>query len=435
MKSINEVDLLPKFTLMKCVTAFTLLIFAFSFLHTFAQQNHFIYFQTENKQPFYIKLDNKIFSSSSSGYLILSKLTAGNYTIKFGSPKNEWPEQSVNYKLYKDAGFVFKNMGENGWGLYNLQSSEMLMAERALPTNTVAQETRDDDFSKMLANVVNDSTIKEKDVDVKDEVEQVKKEDVVVEMPQASPESTVVPAKNSIIKRNLKIKNKDGVELVYIDEYDNKKDTVRIFVPAEKLFEKNIKTSTETLTQIDKEIDSSKTVNETGDDKIKDQKDTVANTVVQSGNPPAVADHPTNNEKSDTVTQAPVTSDESIEKIKPDETKSKDTLELLPPNSGMINIDCKDFAIESDFLKLRRKMVSEKNEENMIEVARKAFKTKCFTTEYIKNLSALFLKDRSKYNFFDAAYPFVSDTGMFSTLENQLIDPYYIKRFKAMIHQ
>ena len=80
-------------------------------------------------------------------------------------------------------------------------------------------------------------------------------------------------------------------------------------------------------------------------------------------------------------------------------------------------------------------MAAESNEENMIKVAKKAFKTKCFSTDYIKNLSTLFLKDEAKYNFFDAAYPYVSDIGAFSTLENQLSDPYYIKRFKAMIHQ
>ena len=71
----------------------------------------------------------------------------------------------------------------------------------------------------------------------------------------------------------------------------------------------------------------------------------------------------------------------------------------------------------------------------MINAAKKVFRSKCFTTENIKNLSTLFLNDEGKYNFFDAAYPHVSDTGFFSTLENQLTDSYYIKRFKAMIHE
>ena len=80
-------------------------------------------------------------------------------------------------------------------------------------------------------------------------------------------------------------------------------------------------------------------------------------------------------------------------------------------------------------------MAGENNEDDMIKVAKKVFKGKCFTTAYIRNLSTLFLNDGGKYNFFDAAYPYVSDTGVFSTLENQLFDAYYVKRFKAMIHQ
>ena len=79
-------------------------------------------------------------------------------------------------------------------------------------------------------------------------------------------------------------------------------------------------------------------------------------------------------------------------------------------------------------------MAAEKNDEAMIKIAKKVFKTKCFTTDQVKNLSNLFLQDEGKYNFFDSAYPFVSDSAIYSTLENQLTDPYYITRFKAMIH-
>ena len=109
-------------------TFFPALIFTFSSISSSAQQNHFIYFQTENKQPFYVKLDNKILTSSSSGYLILPKLKDGDYAIKFGSTKNEWPEQTINYKLNKDAGYIFRNFGEKGWGLFNLQSLDIIMA-------------------------------------------------------------------------------------------------------------------------------------------------------------------------------------------------------------------------------------------------------------------------------------------------------------------
>jgi len=40
----------------------------------FAQLNHFIYLQTDNQQPFYIKYNNRIISSSAACYYILPKL-------------------------------------------------------------------------------------------------------------------------------------------------------------------------------------------------------------------------------------------------------------------------------------------------------------------------------------------------------------------------
>ena len=37
--------------------------------------------------------------------------------------------------------------------------------------------------------------------------------------------------------------------------------------------------------------------------------------------------------------------------------------------------------------------------------------------------------------FFDAAYPFTSDSDQYNSLKSQLSDEYYINRFKAMIHK
>jgi len=65
--------------------------------------------------------------------------------------------------------------------------------------------------------------------------------------------------------------------------------------------------------------------------------------------------------------------------------------------------------------------------------AKKTFKTKCFTTEQIKNLGALFLTSSGKYQFFDAAYLHVTDPENFSSLESEIKDDYYLKRFKALI--
>ena len=96
--------------------------------------------------------------------------------------------------------------------------------------------------------------------------------------------------------------------------------------------------------------------------------------------------------------------------------------------------NCKSVAVEDDFFKLRKKMAGQNNDDAMISEAKKGFKTKCFSTTQVRNLSALFLTDESKYKFFDAAYQYVSDLENFSTLQTALKDEYFINRFKAMIH-
>jgi hypothetical protein len=80
-------------------------------------------------------------------------------------------------------------------------------------------------------------------------------------------------------------------------------------------------------------------------------------------------------------------------------------------------------------------MIAQKSEDEMINAAEKLFRQKCYSTEQVKNLSVLLLKQESKYKFFDLAYAFVYDSSNFRELESQLTDPYFLSRFRAMIRK
>jgi len=127
----------------------------------------------------------------------------------------------------------------------------------------------------------------------------------------------------------------------------------------------------------------------------------------------------------------------SVEKQPVLKNENKNGIIVLPKvvTSSKVNSDCKEFATDEDFLKLRKKMAAENNNDDMIRIAKKVFRTRCFSTEQIKNLSFLFLNDEGKYMFFDTAYPFASDSDQYYLLVSQLMDGYYINRFKAMIHK
>jgi hypothetical protein len=127
------------------------------------QAYHFIYVQTDFKQPFYIRFNDKIYSSSESGHLILGRLEHDT-TIQFsvGFPKNTFEEQQFKVKVKNDLGFLLKNFGEEGWGLFNLQTLELIKNGNLPPNKKTAQSggvKKTDAFSTLLANAVNDTAI------------------------------------------------------------------------------------------------------------------------------------------------------------------------------------------------------------------------------------------------------------------------------------
>ncbi len=141
-----------------------LILFSFFSQNIRAQQNRFIYIQTENKQPFYVRINNVTYSSSRSGYLIIPKLKDGTIQAEIGFPKNEWPAQIAQITLNrKDAGFLLKNFADKGWGLFNLQTMDVLMAKNSSEKQPVA-EKNDDSFTQVLSDVVNTPDLGKKPV-------------------------------------------------------------------------------------------------------------------------------------------------------------------------------------------------------------------------------------------------------------------------------
>lgn len=90
---------------------------------------YFIYIQHEKSQPFYVKYDGKVLSSSERGYIILSELPAGATPITIGFAKEETPEQQFKIKVTKDdQGFLLKRTDDKSYALYNLQTFAVTMA-------------------------------------------------------------------------------------------------------------------------------------------------------------------------------------------------------------------------------------------------------------------------------------------------------------------
>jgi hypothetical protein len=399
-----------------------------------AQQNRFIYIQTENKQPFYVKLDKKLYSSAASGYVIIPQLTDGSYNLEVGFPKKEWPEQRIFCKLdKKDAGFLLKDFGDKGWGLFNLQTLEVLMAGNTGTQQATAVETKKDEFSNLLSNAVNDSTIRQAPV-AKPLVPPTEPKPQPVEpQPTAQPQPAAKPPVQ--ITQLLYLNGKEGAEMIYTDQNGGKTDTIRILIPTgkENGQEKPGKAPQPLAGNEGKGDEAPVTapVQQAQPPAVKEEKPVVkeAQPLPKEAQPPVKVEKPAPKEQFINM-ELPNPAGKQ-----PDAPVAKETPKEQPAAKlvAMVNSNCRSHANEDDFMKLRKKMAAADNEDDMVAVARKVFKTKCFTTEQVKNLGVLFLKDGGRYQFFDAAYPYVSDTDSFASLESQLSDPYQINRFRAMI--
>ncbi len=431
-----------------------------------AQRIYFIYLQTETGEPFFVRINDKLYSSTTSGYLIIPRLIDSTYNFKLGFPgKNIDLDFSASVNK-KDHGYLVKNFDEKGWGLFDLQSLSIQMSlSNAKNTSLInnSSATGVNAFTDLLSKAADDPSLKQNPVLVKEEekkpqaVEAIVKEEKKPEItetvvkeekkpesntqsiakpeekkPEAintneqkvaeSAEKNVVVQKENIYKKSVVTKisgtaTTEGFESMFIDQFqDGSKDTIRILIPGDKetvIIKGDVKPENK---QEDKKFldiisDTTRVINKPQPEIKKEE---------------AKKWRPFNKNKA-------VDAHKSQPETKKEESKKWGLFSNKNKNVVTETKKCQVVADNDDFLKLRRKMAAKTNDGGMIDEAKKYFKTKCFTTEQIKNLSSMFLSNAGKYNFFEAAHNYISDTEKFSSLQSELNDEYYANRFKAML--
>jgi hypothetical protein len=147
-----------------------------SVIYSYAQRVYFVYLQSDPEQAFYVRIKDNVYSSSASGYLILSKLRDSSYILTVGFPQNKWSEQQFKVNVAgKDHGYMLKNFGDKGWGLYDLQTSGVQMGLGN--AGSEREENKDvSAFTDVLAKAANDPSLRDKPI---------KKEEPKVEVQQA----------------------------------------------------------------------------------------------------------------------------------------------------------------------------------------------------------------------------------------------------------
>jgi hypothetical protein len=405
-----------------------------------AQKVYFIYLQTENNTPFYVRMDDKVYSSAVSGYLILSNLPDSIYKFSLGFPGSASDSRFVVPVSGRDRGFVIKRSGE-GLGLFDLQNSSVIR-EQSNNLGNIQYQKRNDDFTLLLSRASNDSgilfvpvvlkeTVAVKNNETREPVkEPVKKEEVLVKADNPVSRDTLTTTIHTETTPEVK-KAEDplsGNTAVVLSDAGNKvipepkKDIPDSSTKVSAIFQPSAPDSVTAAvyhrSKVKKHSESSLSegfglvfydIDEAGTDTIRVM---IPNPKIQLRQQDTVAD------------------DGQMLDLK------KDPVGIIVSDANSSagpKAACKVIATEADLAKLRKSMSSKNTDEDMVNEAKKQFKSRCFTTEQVKGLSSLFLTSAGKYQFFDAAYLHVSDREQFGSLESEIRDDYYLKRFKALV--
>jgi hypothetical protein len=232
------------------------------------------------------------------------------------------------------------------------------------------------------------------------------KESVAVKTPEPA-------IKNSSVTRYMEYKSGKEIVLVFIDHQVTRDDTIRLSIDEEAIVA----------------VDSNK----------EGTADSVPVSVVNTEKPAVAAVTgnviPKEKEGKPEVVNTPVVAKEALPVGKDQQVAEKKDDSVAAGVTAEVRTDCRRMASEKDMVSMRKKMIMITDEDEMITIALKDFKSRCYSTERIQNLSYVFTTDKGRYKLFDAAFPYVYDPSNFPLLERLLNDDYYINRFRALVNK
>lgn len=425
-----------------------LVLFCFAacwFAMASAQKVYFLYLQSDDQTPFYVKMGDKIHSSAASGYLILPNLTDGNYTFGLGFAKSSAAEATFSIVINQnDKGYIIKNFND-GLALFDVQDLSLVKANSSQQDNK-AFETKTDKFSTVLSKAANDPGLLKVPVAKKEEPAKPKpaeKEPVITAkieetkpVEQPSTDTANTQAQTTETARTEPPKQEPITATITTDTITTQTVANETKGPAVQPLQQEKTEVVEPQSSLYKpsvvsRYSESSTTEGFGViyfDKKEEGTDTIR-ILIPSPKVKLVAD---TEMASATEVQTKIDVIDAPVEAKKKEVENSPK-ENISPTAAVNQSNCKSIASDKDFLKLRKKMASKDNNDAMLDEARREFRSKCYSVEQVRNLSTLFLTSASKYQFFDIAYYYVSDKNNFASLGSEIKDEHYTKRFKALI--
>jgi len=343
---------------------------------------HYIFIEAEGQQPFYLKRGGETFSSTGSGFIILSKLNQKEIDFIIGFPNKLYPEVAFKIAaIQQDRGFALKKIEGKDWALEDRQSLALIKggpvdvkaASQSSPTSTAG-------FADLLADATGDKSLLEKSTLVTLPVD---KPVVANTKPKTSttvskaPTVTKQPSKPTtlgVVRSSVQLEDSSLLRIAYFDKgAKNNWDT--IIVEIEKIIKAPVVTKPLALETI-----------------------------------PSVVS-PNSSKLNDTILDAP-----------------------QPSFAADISVGCSlPIALPKDLRDLQRKVSKATSFETQLELATKAFNEKCYTTKQVKELGTIFWEEQNKLIFYMRIRKLVADPSLFGELEQTFIQEGSKKAFRDML--
>ena len=186
-----------------------------------------MYIQAENQKPFFVTLNDKLYPSTGTGYVIIPKLidTMYNFSVHFNNGTEEERFQCTVNK--KDLGFSLKSFGIKGWGLQNIQSYATIMAGLH-DIATTQPDTKKEEKAKSRAK----SGIKREGSETASS--RINKLLQSLKIKKSATKKIITSEKKQIIKA-AEFVDDNGLNQLYIDILSKgMMDTVDVFIPYDK---------------------------------------------------------------------------------------------------------------------------------------------------------------------------------------------------------
>lgn len=125
------------------------------------QAQHYFFIEADAQRPFYVRIDDKTYASSPSGFLILPKISAPSLDLVIGFQDKLGQEKTFAIRHNgKDRGFQLKKFEDKGWGLFDRTTMDVIMGESIDQKISLTKGDKQPDvFGSLLSAATNDPNL------------------------------------------------------------------------------------------------------------------------------------------------------------------------------------------------------------------------------------------------------------------------------------